>query len=301
MAVESIFQNQHFQWIDVFNPQPQDLFQLNQDYQINQLLLEDTLNPDHLPKYDEAGDVKFFLTREHRPDQVENPGTINEVSTKFGIFVLDDHLVTVHRTKTKTISDLLDQLKISNKKDKITLPQLVLRLGKRILHSYDYEAEYLDDILDEMENQVFMAKRPSKDLIKQMYRIKRRINVNLRVVNLSSDWVQNFHNLDLERVEVQDITDDQRNDIANFERLNARITSLIELYLALNDEKNNEAMKILSVYSVYFLPITFIVGLYGMNFEHMPELRYKFAYYIVLAVMFVIVLITFFYLKKKRF
>ncbi|MDE5450822.1 CorA family divalent cation transporter, partial [Elizabethkingia meningoseptica] len=62
----------------------------------------------------------------------------------------------------------------------------------------------------------------------------------------------------------------------------------------------NESMKILSMYSVYFLPITFIAGVYGMNFHNMPELEQKYGYYVCLTVMILIVLFTFIYFRRKR-
>ena len=70
--------------------------------------------------------------------------------------------------------------------------------------------------------------------------------------------------------------------------------------LALTDQKANQVMKLLAMYSVYFLPITFIAGLYGMNFKFMPELTYQYGYFLTLGLMALIVIVTFIYFRRKK-
>ena len=72
------------------------------------------------------------------------------------------------------------------------------------------------------------------------------------------------------------------------------------MFLALSDQKANQVMKVLAIYSVYFLPITFIAGVYGMNFDQMPELHSKYGYYITIGVMLTIVIVTFIYARRKQ-
>jgi magnesium transporter len=71
------------------------------------------------------------------------------------------------------------------------------------------------------------------------------------------------------------------------------------MFLAMSDQKANQVMKVLAIYSMYFFPITFIAGIYGMNFVFMPELNLKYGYYITLGLMAAITIITFFYVRKK--
>jgi magnesium transporter len=72
------------------------------------------------------------------------------------------------------------------------------------------------------------------------------------------------------------------------------------MFLALSDQKANQVMKMLAIYSVYFLPITFIAGVYGMNFEYMPEITKPYGYFATLGLMGLIVIITFIYVQKKK-
>jgi magnesium transporter len=72
------------------------------------------------------------------------------------------------------------------------------------------------------------------------------------------------------------------------------------MFLALSDQKANQVMKMLAIYSVYFLPITFIAGVYGMNFEYMPEITKPYGYFATLGLMGLIVIITFIYVRRKK-
>jgi magnesium transporter len=99
---------------------------------------------------------------------------------------------------------------------------------------------------------------------------------------------------------VMDLLDKQKDVIADFDHLNAQTTNLISMFLALSDQKANQVMKLLAIYSVYFLPITFIAGIYGMNFDNMPELHHKNGYFFTIGLMLTIVVITFIYMRRKR-
>lgn len=82
--------------------------------------------------------------------------------------------------------------------------------------------------------------------------------------------------------------------------LNNRATELIQLYHSMISNTMNEVMKILAIISTVFMPLSFIVGLYGMNFEYMPELKWHYGYYITLGLMVGLVILMIIYFKKKN-
>ena len=82
--------------------------------------------------------------------------------------------------------------------------------------------------------------------------------------------------------------------------LNNRTTELIQLYNSMISNTMNEVMKILAIISTIFMPLSFIVGLYGMNFEYMPELKWHYGYFITLATMAGLVIGMLLYFKKKK-
>ncbi len=302
MSVIPIFETVSCRWIDISPLTNEKLHFLEETYGINPLLLEDAQEPNHLPKYEKVEDIHFFLTREIVDYQKQNLNTISDISTKLSIFIVGKNIISVHRTKSKNVEDVRLQLQQSPEEYKNTTPsELALLLALKVMKSFDDESKRLIDILDRIETDIFLKEEMNYNPIKRLYKIKRKAGLGSRILSISSEWITAFKKLDLEEVQVIDLIDKQKDVIADFEHLNTQVTNLISMYLALSDQKANQVMKLLAMYSVYFLPITFIAGIYGMNFEFMPELTHKFGYFITLSVMGIIVLATFFYFKRKRY
>ena len=106
MPIKTLFHNHNCEWIDVEAPTEEDLDFLQNRYEINKLLLQDTVDPNHLPKYEEADHVKFFLTRENTELERINLNSISDVSTKLGIFIVGQTIITVHRLGTTSVTKL---------------------------------------------------------------------------------------------------------------------------------------------------------------------------------------------------
>ncbi|MCD9854997.1 magnesium transporter CorA [Epilithonimonas sp. JDS] len=299
MPIEQKYKSKHWEWIDVTAPMEEDLQFLHQRYHINYLLLEDTIDPNHLPKYEEVGDVKFFLTRESTDLEKRTLNTISDISSKLGIFLLPNLIITTHRTKSKSINELCSELDKEDI-DTVKRDELALRLALKIMKSFDDESSNLLEILDAMENEIFLKNTNDSVQIRRLYKVKRKSGLNTRILNMSGDWISKFKTLDLEDVQVMDLLDKQKDVTADYDHLNAQTTNLISMFLAMSDQKANQVMKLLAIYSVYFLPITFIAGIYGMNFDNMPELHHKNGYFFTLGLMFVIVTFTFIYMRRKR-
>ena len=299
MPIEQKYKTAHWEWIDVTAPTDEDLRFLHERYHINYLLLEDTIDPNHLPKFEEVGDVKFFLARESTDLERRTVNNISDISSKLGIFLLPKLIITTHRSKSKSIYEVCDELKKENPEN-ISRDHLALRLALKIIKTFDDESRNLLEIMDAIENEIFLKNTNQSNQIRRLYKLKRKSGLNTRILNISGEWISKFKTLDLEEVEVMDLLDKQKDVIADFDHVNAQTVNLISMFLALSDQKANQVMKLLAIYSVYFLPITFIAGVYGMNFDNMPELHHKNGYYFTLGLMVLIVVITFIYTRRKK-
>ena len=299
MPIEQKYKTAQWEWIDVTAPTDEDLRFLHERYHINYLLLEDTIDPNHLPKFEEVGDVKFFLARESTDLERRTLNNISDISSKLGIFLLPKLIITTHRSKRKSIYEVCDELKKENPEN-ISRDHLALRLALKIIKTFDDESRNLLEIMDAIENEIFLKNTNQSNQIRRLYKLKRKSGLNTRILNISGEWISKFKTLDLEEVEVMDLLDKQKDVIADFDHVNAQTVNLISMFLALSDQKANQVMKLLAIYSVYFLPITFIAGVYGMNFDNMPELHHKNGYYFTLGLMVLIVVITFIYTRRKK-
>ncbi len=298
MPTQIIYKDERCEWLDVEAPTEEDLRFLHDRYVINTLLLEDTVDPNHLPKFEEDGDVKFFLMRENTELERTNLNTISDISTKLGIFLVGNTIISIHRMRNRSIYEYKKD--IQGAKMEITPERIALRLALKVLKSFDDESKNLLEVLDQLENEIFLTNTNSTVQIRRLYKVKRKAGLNSRVLTISGEWVREFKNLNLNESEITDLNDKHKDVIADFDHLNAQVANLISMFLALTDQKANQVMKLLAMFSVYFLPITFIAGVYGMNFDFMPELSLKYGYYLTLGLMATIVLITFIYFRRKK-
>lgn len=299
MPIEIINRNDHCEWIDVEAPTPEDLLFLHERYKINQLLLEDTIDPNHLPKFEQDDDVKFFLMRENTELERSHLNTISDISTKLGVFLIGNIIITIHRMKNRSIYEFKKEILLPENKE-VTTEKIALNLALKVMKSFDDESQNLMETMDNIENEIFLKNTNSPNQIRRLYKLKRKSGLNTRILNISADWVDKFKTLNLVDTQVTDLKDKHKDVIADFEHLNAQVINLISMFLALSDQKANQVMKVLAIYSMYFFPITFIAGIYGMNFENMPELRQPLGYFITLGVMAFIALLTFIYVRRKR-
>ena len=86
----------------------------------------------------------------------------------------------------------------------------------------------------------------------------------------------------------------------NYEEVLENANSLLNTYHSVSSQKSNDVMKLLTIFSAFFLPLTFVAGIYGMNFENMPELRWQFGYFMILGIMTIIAIIIYFWFKRKK-
>ncbi len=298
MPVTTLYQNENCRWIDCENATPDDLMYLHNEFHINSLMLEDTTDANHLPKYEEEEGVHFYLMRENTETERKSLNTISDISTKIGIFILGSAIITIHRMPTKSISGYREKLK--NEKKALTPDLIALNIAIRVLKTFDDESIRLLELLDRMENDIFLNDTNKSNQIKRLYKLKRMAGLNYRILNVSSDWVSHYKILKISDAQYTDLSDKYKDVIADFDHLNIQITNLLSMFLALSDQKANQVMKLLAMYSVYFLPITFIAGIYGMNFDFMPELHHEYGYYGTLGLMGFIVVVTFIYFRKKK-
>lgn len=298
MPAQILYRNNHCEWIDVEAPLPEDLEYLKDRYGINALLLEDTIDPNHLPKFEKDGDVKFFLMRENTELERKNLNNLSDISTKLGIFLINGVIITIHRMKNRSIYELKKEVLLPENAALIP-DQIALMLALKVMKSFDDESANLLESTDTIENEIFLYNNSSSKQIRKLYKLKRKSGLNARILHNSADMISHFKNLNITDSEYTDLKDKHDDVIIDFEHLSAQATNLISMFLAMSDQRANQVMKVLAIYSMYFFPITFIAGIYGMNFDNMPELRQPLGYFIVLGVMGLISLFTFLYVRKK--
>lgn len=103
-----------------------------------------------------------------------------------------------------------------------------------------------------------------------------------------------------QKMHLEDTKDTLTDAILHYDEIVENAQNLLNTYLSINSQKNNDVMRLLTIFSVFFLPLTFIAGIYGMNFVNMPELKTDNGYFAILGVMVLIAILIFIWFKWRK-
>lgn len=182
---------------------------------------------------------------------------------------------------------------------------LFIRLIDAALKPYDQQLDHLEGVLDHLETEV--VHRPSQRIVVNILKVKRQISALRRHVAPLREVVNSLETSThgIVKRENRPYVRDVKGKVQSlYERLEAQrslLESLESLYLSSVGQRTNEVMRILTVFSAVFMPLTFIAGVYGMNFTWMPELAWGWGYPAVLLVMAAVAVSMIAWMKRKRF
>lgn len=157
----------------------------------------------------------------------------------------------------------------------------------------------LDKQIEEVEKTIFL-KDYSKVSLEDLYFLKTQTRITKKLLHLFQNVINHIEVSDENKTALQDIKDSLVSLILNYDEVLENANSLLNTYHSVNSQKSNDVMKLLTIFSAFFLPLTFVAGIYGMNFDHMPELRWDIGYYLTLSVMLVIIIVIFVWFKRKK-
>jgi magnesium transporter len=273
-----------------------DLSKVSQRYDLNHHNLQDCLEPDHLPKFEEGDPFNFIILRKVL-DETDKGTSIHALTTKIAIFFDNDTIVTIHRVPHPDLFPVCEQLILSGKITSIG--GFLLKIIARVQHSYSKFASALNLQIEETETRLFIKKQATES-IESLFLLKRRASLCKKLLLLTGEVVSAVQHRQKKSSEVQDIRDSQIKLQLFYDQLTEDALNLVSMYMSISANKTNDVMKVLTLFSAYFLPLTFIVGVYGMNFEFMPELEWTYGYPLVLGLMLVVFLLIYFWFRRKK-
>jgi magnesium transporter len=284
-------------WTDISEPTQQELEDVSRKYGLNAYTLIDSLDPDHLPKYEEHQDINFIIVRAIHDDHTAEQN-VRSLSTKIAIFYNDKFLVTAHRCSQPIIESARKHSVETGKAGSVTV--LAIQIAREALHTFEAPALRLSAKIESIESRLFLKRNLPPDLIKSIYVIKSKAGVYKKLLLLSNEVVRSIRANHDERPALQDLRDLHTKLLLLNEQLLDDAHNLMNIYLSLSAGKTNDVMKVLTIFSVFFMPITFIAGIYGMNFRFMPELDFRYGYPLALALMAVVSIVIFVWFRRKR-
>jgi magnesium transporter len=286
---EKVFES--FKWIDIENPIKEDLEKINKELGLNYYLIKDSLEKGHLPKYEKNYKVEFYIFRAYTSDIKLHIDEVGEMSNKIAFFLYEDKLITIHRAH-------FNFLNIHEEKH-IKINEFFLRIVKLMLDTFKKPTIDLSNKISEIERTIFL-KDHRKVLLEELYFIKSQSRILKKVLHITQSVMEQSADNFRASYQYQDIKDELLNLLTYNDESVENANQLMNTYLSISDQKNNEVVRLLTIFSAFFLPLTFIVGVYGMNFKFMPELNWEWGYYFSIGLMLLVVIVIYFWFRKKR-
>ncbi len=284
-------------WIDITDPSPAEMQEISQQYNLNQHLVRDCLEPDHLPKYDFVDDVHFLILRFFSHAFDKHIATIQELTNKVAVFYTEGFLITIHRTEAPFIEIIRRKYVETNKCTSVM--QVITRIIWNTLETFEDPANRLSEQVDFYENQI-MSQKIRHQQMQALYHLKRNASVSYKILLLMQEPINHIEAIPGDEAALQDVKDQQLKIQTLYHQVLENVNNLMNLYISFSAQKTNDVIRVLTVFSVFFLPLTFIVGIYGMNFKYMPELNSKWGYPITLLIMLGVTLSIYLWFKSKK-
>jgi magnesium transporter len=289
-------------WISLYGLHDEEMIQkLGELFEIHGLLLEDMLNTDQRPKVAENDKLLIIILKILDFNEKTKELTSDQIS-----LILDDnYLITLQEKEGHYFDTIRERIrKGTGRVRRKNADYLTYVLLDTIVDNYLLNIEILGSIIEKTEGRIFIPKQ--KGLIEEIYKHKTEINFlrkNIRPVKeILHQLIENESGF---------IAEENMKYFRDLNDLVVQATETVEIYqIMLNDQMNiyhanldlraNDIMKVLTIFSAFFIPLTFVAGVYGTNFDNLPEihLKYGYLYFWLLMIAITIGLVVYFRRRK---
>ncbi len=288
-------------WVNLQNPTDDEIKTVLEGvFQFHPLAVEDCVSPSSLPKIEDYEDYLFIVTH-----AVDFTRTEKFNTTELDLFLGKDFLVTFHRTPLKSMQAAMDRC--------IKATGVVARGPDRLAHIVldllvDNYKPVIDELRSELEEieETVLAKSSGEQLITDLLAVRSEISHLRQIIRPQRDVVSRLTHGDSKIIRAvmlpyfRDLRDKLIRIDENAASYADQLLISFDLYLSKSDFQANEGIKALTALTALTLPATLIGSWYGMNFEHMPELRSRFGYPTAVVLTLVLTALVWWWCKRRR-
>jgi len=270
-------------------------------FSLDPLILEDIVNTQNRSRLEEFDDYLFLPMKILGVDL-----NSNEITTEHESLLLGKNgIISFQESELKILDPLKDRIRkgkgIARQRNS---DYIYYRMVDTIVDNYFVVTEYLADRLDVLEENILQ--NPNENVNEEIYELKKKIGFVKRTISPLRESISNIIKTDSDLVSestqnyFRDVYDHLIHLIETVDSQRETINDFLNLYMSSMSNKMNEVMKVLTIFASIFIPLTFIAGIYGMNFAIMPELQWKYGYFVVWGIMFLVAILLLFYFRRKR-
>lgn len=284
-----------------------EIEKLGKYYDLHPLMLEDIVNTNQRPKVDEHHGYIFLVMKMLYFQKISGEKTNGTfINEHISIVVGKDYVLTFQEADGDVFEGVRERIANATGRIRSNGPDyLLFSLLDAIIDQYIEVIDSIGDKIEVLEEDLFQEK-PGDEITFEIQELKRTIlrirraifpvrEVLSRVEKMDNDIIQ-----DKTRNYFRDLYDHIIQVTENIDIYREMTWGLMDMYMTTISNKMNEVMKVLTIMASIFIPLTFIAGLYGMNFEYMPELEWRYGYYVLLLVMLVIFILMIIYFRRKK-
>ncbi|MFS6937162.1 magnesium/cobalt transporter CorA [Neisseria animaloris] len=270
-------------------------------YGIHDLVLEDILSRKQRPKIEDYGNYIFIAARvyQYTSNKLQSDQVYLIIGTDF-VFTFQQRPLGLFSPTRRQLHDNRHNIRSKD------AAFLAYRFIDRMIDDYFLTLDKYDNFVENIDKTLFSETAENKIILSRIHRLKRdavRLRRTLQplrdvLYQLAHGEFAIFHGEP--RLYLRDVYDHTMQLMESLDASRDMVLSMMDIYLSFQSNRLNRQMRVLTVITIIFMPLTVITGIYGMNFEYMPELRWHYGYFMVLGLMILIIigLLVFFYRRK---
>ncbi|MDO9039647.1 MAG: magnesium/cobalt transporter CorA [Lutibacter sp.] len=270
-------------------------------FELDSLILADIMNTHARPKIQEYDNCIYISFKMLQYDEKRN-----YISSENIVIIIKEHILLLFQEKT---GDVFDPVRDRMRKNKRRIRSsrtdyLAFALMDIVFDNYNYIISQIGEKIEALE--IHLLNNAKESTLKEINNFKKEIiylnksikpcrEIVVELLKLDSDLLE-----DKVYVNFEDLQNNVNQAIESLDSYREILSDQLQVYHTTISSKLNDIIKFLTVFSVIFIPLTFIAGVYGTNFDYLPELHFKYGYFIMLGVMLVLAVSMIFYFKKKK-
>lgn len=306
-SINNTLNNEQINWLQVHGlKDTETIRKICSRFEIDFLVLQDILNANHLTKIEEHDKYIVLILKLFHFNKDKKDGLGELEHQQVCIILGSNYVLTFLEKDTDFFDDVTiairnNILKIRNRQTDYLLSVLL----NSVIGNYISIITSIDDALEDLEEKLLTI-TDKNDIGVQIQSLRRQyMSIKKAVLPLKEQYVkllraesQLMHKIN--RAFFNDVNDHLQLVLQTVEICRETLSSLVDLYISNNDLRMNDIMKRLTVVSTIFIPLTFLVGVWGMNFKWMPELDWQYGYLFAWLAMTIMGFIVYLYFKKKK-
>jgi magnesium transporter len=283
-------------WVDLVDPTPEDFAHVQEEFQLHHLAIEDVQEHNQRPKLEQYPTHAFIVAYSKELAEVD-------------LFIGKDWLVSVReRAADESVWDI-ESVRVRferTKPDLATVGFLLYTILDQLVDSYFDATDAFEDHLEEIEEGIFTdERREEREIQEQLFNVRRKLVLFRRKVVPLRDVVNSLLRKEVEWIDdatlvhMQDVYDHLLRSVDLIDSHRELLGNAVDAHLGIISNRMNDVMKKMTSWGAILLGSTLIAGIYGMNFNHMPELQWQYGYLFALSLMAILTLAGYWFFRRK--